>query len=266
LPEGDTIHRWAAQLNDVLAGHTLTRFELRRDPRGNRLPEPGTHITGVDARGKHLLVHFDDGATLHTHMELHGRWDVYRQGQRWKRPAHTARVVIAIDDGTEAVCFDAPIVELRRANREAAPTRASRSLAALGPDLCVAGVNIDTVMTRLDAVEGGEMIADVLLDQRVAAGIGNVYKSEICWANRVHPFAPLATIDAPLRRALYETAARMLQANLTGGRRVTYRDGLAVYGRANKPCPRCRTVIAQAYGGDTDRTTFWCPNCQRAAE
>jgi endonuclease-8 len=262
LPEGDTIHRWARRLDAALTGHTLTRFELRRDPRGNRPPPPGTAITAVQARGKHLLVHFDDGAVLHTHMELLGRWDVYRRGERWRRPGHTARAVIEVDDGTSAVCFAAPVVELRRAGGASAPTRASRSLDALGPDLCRDDVDLDAVMQRAARADEALTIGDVLLDQRVAAGIGNVFKSEICWAHRVHPFTPIGAIDEPARRALFATAHTMLRANLDTARRVTYRGGLAVYGKAGRPCPRCRAPIAQAYGGDTERTTFWCPACQ----
>jgi endonuclease-8 len=263
LPEGDTIHRWAQRLDAALTGHRLTRFEFRRDPRGNRLPAPGTAITAVEARGKHLLLHFDDGATLHTHMELHGRWDVYRRGERWRRPAHTARVVIDVDDGTSAVCFAAPIVELRRNDRANVPSRASRALAALGPDLCTADPDLDEVVRRLDAADSTQTIGDALLDQRIASGIGNVFKSEICWAERVHPFTPLDEVNAPTRRALYATAHAMLRANLGPGRRITHRGGLAVYGKAGTPCPRCRTAVQQEYGGDTDRTTFWCPMCQQ---
>jgi endonuclease VIII len=264
LPEGDTIHKWARRLDAALTGHAVTRFELRRDPRGNRGPERGTTITGVEARGKHLLVRFADGATLHSHMELLGRWDLYRRGQRWRHPAHQARAIIEVDDGTAAVCFNAPIVELRREGRASAPTRASRALAALGPDLCVTGVDLNTVVARANAVDGDQTVSDVLLDQRVAAGIGNVFKSEICWAVRLHPFARWSSVDRQGRRACYGTANEMLVANLETKRRVTYRDGLAVYGHAGRPCPRCRTTIVQAYGGDTARTTFWCPNCQPA--
>ena len=262
MPEGDTVHKWARRLDAALSGHTVTRFELRRDPRGNRPPPPGTVITGVEARGKHLLVHFDDGAVLHTHMELLGRWDLYRRGERWRRPGHTARVVVEVDGGTSAVCFAAPIVELRRAGHASAPTRASRSLDALGPDLCRDRVDLDAVVQRAARADAAQTIGDVLLDQRVAAGIGNVFKSEICWAHHVHPFTPIGAIDEPTRRELYATAHTMLRANLGTPRRVTYKGGLAVYGKAGRPCPRCRTPIAQAYGGDAERTTFWCPTCQ----
>jgi endonuclease VIII len=263
LPEGDTVHKWARRLDAALTGHTITRFQLRRSPRGLRPPAAGTTVTAVEARGKHLLVHFDDGATLHTHMELLGRWDVYAPRQRWRRPGHTARAIIEVDDGTSAVCFAAPITELRREGRASAPTRAARSLAALGPDLCDDDPDLDEVLRRAANAHADAAVGDVLLDQRVSAGIGNVYKSEVCWAERVHPFTPFTAIDDEQRRALFGTAHAQLRANLDTPRRVTYRGGLAVYGKASRPCPRCRTKIEQAYGGQTDeRTTFWCPRCQ----
>src|SRR4051812_26745175 len=99
MPEGDTIHKSAARLRAALVGHQVARFELRRDPRGVRAPVAGVAIVGVEAQGKHLLIEFDDGATLHTHMQMTGRWDVYAPRQRWRRPAHRARVVIEVDDG-----------------------------------------------------------------------------------------------------------------------------------------------------------------------
>jgi endonuclease-8 len=267
LPEGDTIHRWAQRLDAALTGHALKRFEFRRDPRGARLPEAGTPITSVEARGKHLLVHFGDGATLHTHMSLHGRWDVYEPGQRWRRPAHTARAVIEIDDGTRAVCFAAPLCELRRDSHGAhSPSRGSRALETLGPDLCDDDVDLDEVMRRADDFANtapSAAVSDLLLDQRVASGTGNVFASEICWACRVHPFAPIGATDETTRRALFEAAHQMLYANrATTGRRITYKGGLAVYGKERRPCPRCGTAVVQAYGGAGERTTFWCPRCQ----
>ena len=144
VPEGDTIYRAAAQLRAALVDKVLVSFELRRDPRGRRAPEPGVTITAVDSAGKHLLIHFSDGQVLHTHMQMTGAWHVYKTGQRWRRPGHTARVVLRVDDGTSAVCFAAPIVELRRESepRERV-TSASRMLDRIGPDLCSAEVDLD---------------------------------------------------------------------------------------------------------------------------
>ena len=265
MPEGDTVHRWAAQLHAALAGRELRRVEIRRDPRGVRPPPPGTRVTEVAAQGKHLLVRFDDGATLHTHMQLHGIWHVYRPHARWRRPAHTARVVLEVDDGTTAVCFNAPIVELRRDAARPGTSRALRSLEQLGPDLCGAEADLDRVLERLHDVPADAPIGDVLLDQRVAAGIGNVFKSEICWARRVHPSTPVGALSEAERRDIYETAHAQLYANLGGGRRVTYRGGLAVYGKVRRPCPRCRTPIMRAWEGDDARVTYWCPSCQPLA-
>jgi endonuclease VIII len=262
MPEGDTVHRWADRLRIALCGRALTRVEIRRDTRGLRPPAPGARVTDVEARGKHLLVHFDDGATLHTHMMLDGVWHVYRPRAGWRRAAHRARVVLEVDDGTTAVCFDAPIVELRREGRARPATRATDSLDHLGPDLCGDAPDVDTVLDRLAAIAGDTTIGEALLDQRVAAGVGNVFKSEICWARRVHPSTPVGALMPDVRRALYETAHAQLRANIGGGRRVTYRGGLAVYGKQRRPCPRCRAPIQRAWTGRDPRVTYWCPRCQ----
>jgi endonuclease-8 len=267
VPEGDTIHRSAAALRAALAGKRLAQpLEVRRDPRGRRPPEAGTTVVDVEARGKHLLVHFDDGNVLHTHMQMTGAWHVYRKGERWRRPGHTARVVLEADDGTVAVCFAAPLVELRRAvdDRRAAPRSAAAArIERLGPDLCEPEPDLGMVLARLRALDPTTEIGVALLDQHVAAGIGNVYKSEVCWAERVSPFAPIGTLDDARGRRLFETAHRMLRANLSNGRRVTYRGGLAVYGRAGRLCPRCHARVERRGGGvGQDRVTFWCPACQ----
>ena len=262
MPEGDTIFRAATRLRAALVGKQLVGLELRRDPRGRRGPEPGTAITAVDAAGKHLLVHFADGYVLHTHMQMTGVWHVYRQSERWRRPGHSARVIVRVDDGTTAVCFAAPIVELRR-ERDARdrPTRASRMLERLGPDLCEPGVDLDVVVARLASLEPNTELAAALLDQRVAAGIGNVFKSEICWAERIFPFTAIADLDEPTRRRIYETARRQLTSNLTTARRSTYGAGLAVYGKRGRRCPRCGEPITSRRD-QAARSTYWCPRCQ----
>jgi endonuclease-8 len=262
LPEGDNIHSAAARLRAALKGHEVVRFELRRDPRGVRSPAPGTRVVDVDARGKHLLMSFDDGRTLHTHMQMQGAWHLYRVDERWRRPPHRARVIVEIDDGTTAVCFDAPLVELRDGGLRLPPSRAERTLARLGPDLAYPAVDLNSVASRLEAVDPTTAVATVLLDQRVAAGIGNVYKSELCWALRVHPATQLGAIDTDTRRELYALAHRLLVSNTGRARRVTFNGGLAVYGRARRPCPRCRTPIARVALGEPPRVTYWCPSCQ----
>jgi endonuclease-8 len=261
MPEGDTIHRAAARLQAALAGKRVVRLEVRRDPRGRRGVEPGATVTEVVAQGKHLLIHFDDGHVLHTHMQLTGAWQIYARGERWRRPAHTARVVLEVEGGTTAVCFAAPLVELRTESARDV-THAASAVAALGPDLCLAEPALDDVLARLGQLDPTTPLADALLNQRVASGIGNVYKSEVCWAEKVSPFVPIGALDDATRLRVYETAHRQLRANLGTGRRVTYQGGLAVYGKAGRLCPRCRTRIMRRGGRDDERVTYWCPTCQ----
>lgn len=255
MPEGDTIHRAAARLREAFAGRRLTKAEVRR--RSRHLVPDGAAVSGVEARGKHILVRLDCGLSIHVHLGLVGACHVYRSGERWRKPAHAARLVLATE-GAEAVCFDAPVVEVL----DTAELEQHAALNALGPDLCGPGPDIDEALARLATLDPRKAIGEVLLDQRIAAGIGNVYRNEVLFARRVHPRTPLGSLDAGARRALFETASRMLRANLRPGRRATVDRGLAVYGRAGKACVRCRTAIRSAPDGD-DRTVYWCPRCQR---
>ncbi len=260
VAEGDTIHRAANRLGPALTGATLVRFEAKRLV-GDR-PRAGELVDEVEAVGKHLLIHFSGGLSLRTHMRMNGSWHLYRSGERWRKPAHLARVVVEVDAGWVAVCFSAPVVETY-VRRTSPPT----ALAGLGPDLCVpAEVDavLDTVVERLARlVEPNVTIGEALLDQRVAAGIGNVYKSEACFAVRLDPFTPVGALDQAALRSVWATAARQLQANLGSGRRATYQGGLAVYGRRGRPCPRCGTPVRMARQGEHQRSTYWCPSCQR---
>ncbi|HZB71948.1 MAG TPA: DNA-formamidopyrimidine glycosylase family protein, partial [Acidimicrobiales bacterium] len=184
MPEGDTIHRTARTLHAALAGRRVVRFEA---PRLRVRPFPdGTVVEGVEARGKHCLVRFDDGRVLHTHMRMTGSWHLYRPGERWRKSPGAARVVLEVAptgdrDGWVAVCFAAPVVEL--VDEAAGPVAAH-----LGPDLCRVDADLDEAARRLGALPAATELGDALLDQRVAAGIGNVYKSEACFAAALDPF------------------------------------------------------------------------------
>jgi endonuclease-8 len=262
MPEGDTLFKTAARLRPALAGHVLTRFEAPR-LRGVR-PALGSRVEGVEARGKNLLVHFDGGLTLRTHLRMTGSWHVYREHERWRMPAYLARAVVGTDSGWVGVCFQAPVVETyHRALPEPTP------LAGLGPDLCLPTALTDSV---LDAVleraarlaEPGTTLGEALLDQRIAAGIGNVYKSEACFAVGLDPATPIEQVPADARRRVWAVAARQLQANLDRAERRTHTRGLAVYGRRGQPCHRCGTPIRMARHGEQARSTYWCPRCQAA--
>ena len=257
MPEGDTIHRAAARMRPALEGHRLVRFEAPRLV-GDR-PRVGELIEGIEARGKHLLVHFDGGLTLRTHLRMTGSWHLYRAGERWQKGQHLARAVVEADSGWLAVCFQAPVVETyHRAAGE------PLALAGLGPDLTGPDPDLDTVVERAGIIPPtGAEVADVLLDQRVAAGIGNVYKSEVLFLHGLDPFTPVAAVDAARLRRIYATAHELLRANLGSAHRVTYRGGVAVYARRGQGCFRCGTPIVMRYQGPMARSTYWCPSCQR---
>jgi endonuclease-8 len=261
MPEGDTIHRTANRLRPALAGNTLRRFEAARLPGGLRPPRAGTNIDSVEAVGKHLLIGFADGTTVHTHLRMSGSWHLYRNGERWKQPRHLARLVIEVD-GWTAVCFSAPVVELTR--------DPGADLAHLGPDLTRDDLDdaaIDEAIRRMDVcVEAHSEIGAVLLDQRVSCGVGNVFKSEVLFACGVDPFASVASLETRTRRRLLSTASAMLRINTRdSGPRSTLggnRRGLAVYGREGRPCRRCGTPIRRQRQGEQARSTYWCPTCQ----
>jgi len=256
VPEGDTIHRTANRLRPALAGKPLLRFEAPRLT-GDR-PKPGDVIEAVDAIGKHLLIRFERQLVLQTHMRMTGSWHLYRERERWQQPAYLARATVVVADWL-AVCFAAPLVRTWR-DIDGKPN----PLSHLGPDLCVGDPDIDLIVERAaNIAEPSSTIADVLLDQRIAAGIGNVYKSEALWACRVSPFANISTVSNNVRHELYATASRQLQANLTTSQRTTIAGGLAVYGRQRQACRRCSNYIKSVTHGDHARVTYWCPGCQK---
>jgi endonuclease-8 len=251
VPEGDTIHRAAARLAPALTGAVVERFAARA-PRPH--PRRGERIARVEAKGKHLLVHFDGGLVLDTHLGMTGRWDLYPAGARWRKPAHLARAVVEVD-GWTAVCFAAPTVRLS----------AEPAVDHLGPDLCDPEADLDEAVRRARALDPSTLVADVLLDQRVCAGVGNVYASEVCFACRVNPLTPVGSLEPGELERLVTTAARMLRSNVDRRARSTVggRPGVvAVYGRARQPCRRCGTPVVARRVGRHRRTSYWCPRCQ----
>jgi endonuclease-8 len=256
VPEGDTIFRTAATLRHALCGQRVVRSELPRE--GRAIVGRVTRVTSVEARGKHLLIGFEGGLVLHTHMQMTGSWHTYRTSERWRVARGRARAVVEVDDMV-AVCVSAPVVELLRERTLASHPR----LSLLGPDLCSDVVDMDQVAQRVHRFASADTeVGVLLLDQRVACGIGNVYKSEVLFARRVDPFAPTGSMTAVDIRELYVTASELLRRNLEGGPRTTAPGGLAVYDRANRPCIRCGTAVAARRQGETPRVTYWCPSCQ----
>jgi endonuclease-8 len=253
VPEGDTLARTAAGLRPYLLGRTVTAASARQPgPQAERLV--GATVTAVEAAGKNLLIRFDNRLEIRTHLRLHGSWHRYRPGERWRRPAARARLVIEVP-GSVAVCFDAPVVELFEQRAEAVHP----SLARLGPDLVREPVDVDEALRRLRTPGRAELpIAVALLDQRALAGIGNEIKNEVLWQARQSPFAAVGDLDDAALRELVDLARAVLRAGVRTGRRPRH-----VYRRAGRPCPRCGTPIrVERQGTDLPRLTFWCPRCQ----
>jgi endonuclease VIII len=262
VPEGDTIHRIAARLRPVLRDQPLTRVELPRVPHPH--PAPGTSITGIEARGKHLLLHTADGLTVHTHLRMTGSWHLYRPGERWRKPARAARVVLGVPRAL-AVCFSAPVVEIL----ETSSVGQHPTLRALGPDLCEETADLDDASRRLQVLAtDASTIGEALLDQRVAAGIGNVYRCDVLFLHGIDPATPVTDVGLEVRRELLEDAARLLRANLASTARTTAPahgpGALWVHGRAGQPCRRCGTRIVVAPLGEQARLAYRCPTCQPA--
>ncbi|HEX6843769.1 MAG TPA: DNA-formamidopyrimidine glycosylase family protein [Actinomycetota bacterium] len=258
MPEGDTIHAAAARLRAAFADEPLERFEAPRLP----VPHPSRGETiEVTARGKHLLLGFSGGRTLHTHLGMDGWWRVERStGRAVPRggpPGRGPQARIATA-GASAVVGGTPTVELL----DAGGLRRHPVLAALGPDLCDPDPDLDEVLARLRGIDPATPIGVVLLDQSPACGIGNVYRSEVLWFERTAPRTPLDALVDDDRRRLYATAHRLLRANLGGGPRRTVTGGLAVYERGRRPCLRCRTAIRVERLGEHARPVWWCPACQ----
>jgi endonuclease-8 len=269
MPEGDTLHRSAAGLRPHLVGQ---RVVSARGP----VPGPQLHrvvgatITAVDALGKNLLIRFDNGLELRTHLRMTGSWHRYRPGERWRRAPARARLVLETADAV-AVCFDCPTIEMFEQRAEGLHP----ALGRLGPDLLASDFDASDAHRRLrDPSRASRSIAEALLDQRALAGIGNVYKSETLWLERVSPFVPVAEVDDETLDRLVETARRLLVANVDRRRRGAERittdavpsaagQRVWVYGRRARPCRRCGTLIrATTQGTDLPRTTYWCPSCQ----
>ena len=274
MPEGDTIFRAARTLQRALAGQTVTRFEAQL-PHLQRVhddtPLTGRVIEEVAAHGKWMTMRFSGDLILLTHMLMSGSWHIYRPGETWQRSRYDMRIVIGTKE-FEAVAFKVPVAEFH----SAASLAQREGFSQLGPDILASSFDGQQAEANLKAQPDLEA-AEALLRQHVMAGIGNVYKSEVCFACRVNPFRKVATLADEEVQSLIATARKFLAANVTdtagdnivtytGFRRTTRRadpaERLWVYGRGNSPCRRCGTPIQSRKQGRDARITFWCPRCQ----
>ena len=274
MPEGDTIFRAARTLHRALAGHTVVRFETQL-PQLARVdydtPVAGRTVERVEAAGKWMRMYFSGDLILVTHMLMSGSWHIYRPGEKWQRPRVQMRVVVETKDYV-AVAFQVPIAEFHTASTLAR----HRSVQKLGPDLL--GVEFDAAEAAARLRSRPELeVGEALLRQSLVAGMGNVFKSEVCFASGVNPFRRSGSLSEEEAGALMGNARKFLLSNVTdaagdaivtytGMRRTTGRgnpsDRLWVYKRRGEPCRRCGTAIESRKQGEDARTTFWCPRCQ----
>jgi endonuclease-8 len=261
MPEGDTLHHAALRVGSVLTGHVPDSIETPHPRFGrDRWPErlAGRSVDLVEAVGKHLLVRFEGGLVIHSHLRMTGTWRVLRAGERWPRSPRSAWLVVRRDDH-EVIQFNGPVLELMTATR----VRSDPRIAGLGPDL-VAQAPFDEAkyLRRLREDDQTRGLGDALLDQHVVAGIGNFWKSEGCWLARLDPWRPLARVADDEALAVVRGIRPLMQESARHGRQSDYR---VIYDKARLPCPRCGPPsLIQARGqGDDNRTTYWCPACQR---
>jgi endonuclease VIII len=257
MPEGDTIHYAANRIRAVLAGRVPDELATPHPRFGaDRWPEKlaGRAIEAVDAHGKHLFLRFEGERVIHSHLRMTGAWGVYRDGQRWRRSPRRAWLVLRAA-GHAVVQFDGPVLELMTASR----ARFDQRIAGLGPDILARELDERRFLARLRADDQTRAIGDALLDQRTIAGIGNLWKSEGCFAAEVDPWRPLSAVtDEEALRIVRLTRPRM-QESARDGHQDRFRT---IYRRAGRPCPRCGAPIRERGQGDDNRTTYWCAECQ----
>jgi endonuclease-8 len=259
VPEGDTVHQAAARLHQALAGQRLVASDFRV-PAIATADLAGQQVREVVARGKHLLLRTDAGLTLHSHLKMEGAWHLYRPGERWRGPGWQVRAVLRTPEWV-AVGFRLGLCELL-------PTAEERQVVGhLGPDVLGPDWDPAEAARRLRA-EAARPIGSALLDQRNLAGVGNIWRCELCFLRGVDPWTPVGGVhDLEGMLGLLE---RMMRASLArGGAQVTTGDtrrgrSLWVHGRAGRPCRRCGTPVRKADddGPDADRVAYWCPRCQ----
>jgi endonuclease-8 len=282
MPEGDTIFRTATTLRPVMEGGRIEGARIRdRQFEVERIV--GRTVTGVEARGKHLLMHLREGEApaepkaagdarlggslalpitrvLHSHMGMTGSWHVYHPGQAWLKPAHYASLWLSINN-LEVICFSPKQLELLSADQ----FRRHPHIQRLGPDLLAESFDETAAVARF-RTRNDFPIGEAVMNQTLVCGIGNIYKSEVLFLMQFDPFAPVSRFtDDELARML-ATARRLMQRNCGGPHRTTRVGGgpgsLWVYGKSGRPCPKCGTVIQLRRQGEAGRTTCWCPACQ----
>jgi endonuclease-8 len=244
VPEGDTLHRAARRLQAIV-GQRVEAESPHPRARAERVAEriDGRVLESVTAHGKNLLLRFEGGVVVRSHLRMTGRWTVRPRGSR---RTGTPWLVLR-GERAEAILWNGPVLELH-----------ARALGRLGPDILERPPRIDDMLTRLRASDGTRWFGEALLDQSLVAGIGNMWLAEALWAARLSPWRRLADVDDDERTRALETAAELMRASVDVGREGPKQ----IYRRVGQPCPRCRTRIRSWGQGDDNRMAYWCPGCQ----
>jgi endonuclease VIII len=278
MPEGDTIYRSARALQKAIGGRVVTAFETQLAKLASVHDQEslvGRTVERVEAQGKWCLMYFSGDLILATHMLMSGSWHIYRTGEKWFMPRRAMRVAITCGE-MQAVVFNVQLAEFYTART----LERNSQIPKLGPDVLAEGFSVESGVAALQAraaTHPDDEIAVVLLNQRVMAGLGNVYKSEVAFAAGVNPFRQMRTITQREMETMVDASQRYMKANVTdgagdgivpyaGNRRTTHSmdksDRLWVYGRQGKECRRCGAIVEMRRQGEQVRSTYWCPQCQ----
>ncbi len=261
MPEGDSVYRFAGRLRHVLEGREILRARAHGPGPVPRIDKVvGATCTGVDTHGKNLFIHFDNALVLRGHLRMYGSWHVYRPDEAWRLPERDARLVLEVD-GATVVNFNAPVIELmeERALALHVPVR------TLGPDLLAEEFDEEEVFRRFRAPERQEhFIGDVIMDQTIMAGVGNIWKHETLFRCAIYPWRLVRDIDDETLRALIVRARGLLLLSVGKGDdpRGGRRPSMFTYMRNGQPCRRCYARLLTATQGRDLRKTTWCPKCQ----
>jgi endonuclease-8 len=243
MPEGDSLHRAARRLQPLVGQRLQAESpHPRAAVTGVAERVDGLRLEGVEAVGKNLLLRFEGGVVLRSHLRMRGRWFVRPRGS----PILGRPWLVLRGDRLEAVQVNGPVLELHQ-----------RAVRRLGPDILARPPDLDTMIARLRGQHPTRAVGDALLDQRLVAGIGNMWKAEALWRAGVSPWRPVGEVSDDELRGVLEETARMMRASVEGER-----DGRAVYRKAGRPCPRCGEAIRSRGQGDENRIAYWCPGCQ----
>jgi len=265
VPEGDSLYRFAARLRGALEGKPILAARAHGPGAVPRVEKVvGQRCTGVRSQGKNVIISFANGLALRGHLRMYGTWHVYRPGEAWTKAEHQARLVLEVEDAV-VVNFSAPVIELieERALAHHSP------IAGLGPDLLDDDFDAAEALRRFrDPLRASMTMGDAVMDQRIMAGVGNIWKHETLFRCGLNPWRLVSELDDAALREVIETAQHLLRASVHKSNKweQKHRPKMYAYMRAGQPCMRCRTRLRSAPQGADIRQTAWCPKCQPEAE